>query len=228
MKSISELKRESQEYLDYLWDEANKARDSHVSWASKVAAWHEDLEGKKVVIKKCKQGLDIKKESIITMNEISKFYETHSIRNEIENILQKVIGQMYNQSDMRYKFLKKYVKNQHEVSVWKIDKDKKGKEYLIPINDTSGGNRDIIDIIIRVLVIKQFDESQRILILDEPMKDLSKDLRECFFSFLKSLTDSFKIQFIMITHEDEYIGNVPWKLRFQKINTVTKITQVED
>lgn len=224
MRSIFELKRRSQEYLDQLWDSYNKARDSCIGWESKLATWHDDLEGKTLTVKKCRDKLEIKRESIITMNEISKFYETHSIRTEIENILQQVISQMYNQSDMRYKFLKKYVKNQHEVTVWKIDKDKKGQEYLIPINDTSGGNRDIIDIIIRVLVIKQFDESQRILILDEPMKDLSKDLRECFFSFLKSLTDSFNIQFIMITHEDEYIGDVPWTIKFQKINTLTKIT----
>jgi len=224
---IYDYSKRAQQYLDKLWDDLDEDKRIYTEWRTRNQSYKDDLSSKEEQVKNVSEGILVKKDSIIAMSEVSKFYEEHSVRQEIENILCQVIGQLYNHSDMRYKFLKRYIKNQHEVSVWKIDKDLNEKEYLIPINNTSGGNRDIIDVIIRVLVIKQFNESQRILILDEPMKDLSKDLRESFFIFLKSLCESFKIQFILITHEDEYIGNVDRTLYFQKINTVTNV-QVKD
>jgi ABC-type lipoprotein export system ATPase subunit len=214
--------------LDNLWEATDEKKSLFIQWQTRFDSYKEDLEAKSLTKQETEEMLETKLESITSMSEISKFYEQHSIRKEIEDILCKVIGTIYSETDMKYKFLKKYVKNQHEVTIWKLEKDIDGMEYLIPIKNTSGGNRDIIDILIRVLVIKQFPENQRILLCDEPMKDLSKDLREAFFGFLKILTKSFGIQFIMITHEDEYIGEVPWKIRFQKVNTRTICTVVEE
>jgi len=219
--------KQAREYLDTLWDNLEESKRKFNEWSARHNTYKEELDAKIIASEKATKDIVLKEQSITSMKEISKYYETHTIRREIENILESVISQLYHE-ESKYKFIKKYIKKQHEVYIYKVERDDNNVEHYIPINNTSGGNRDIIDIIIRILIIKQFPENQRVLILDEPMKDLSKDLREPFFKFLKSIAESFSIQLIMVSHEDEYIGNVDNKIKFVKIGNESKIVKEEN
>ena len=146
---------------------------------------------------------EIRKESIDVLNSVSSLYEKFSIRKKIETILKKISECVFGQSNFSFRFIKKTIRNQQELGIFKV-KVVDGQEFLFPICDVEGGGCDIIDIIIRVLLLKNLPEHQRTLILDEPMKNLSKDLRSDFFQFVKKICQEFKIQLLMVTHEAEY------------------------
>lgn len=175
-------------------------------WKERYRNFQDSYDNKITQVESLKENVDIKQKAILFLNEVSKFYEDSSIRREIEKVIEEVLESIYRQKGKRYKFVKKYVKKQHEIQIYKVETSEAGTEHLIPISNTEGGGRDIVDIIIRMLVLKTFPENQRVLELDEPMKNLDKELRNSFFVFFKKLAENFKIQIIMNTHEDEYIA----------------------
>ncbi len=209
--------------LEELWDSFQDKKDQYNRQKERAATYKEEIQAAEDRIKSISEELLTKESSIEALKAMSTFYESKSIRKEIEDIIEKVLSSIYSSNDRRYKFIKKYYKNRHELEIKKVKIDENGTHFLHPIDSTAGGERDIVDIIIRALLLKQFPEEQRILCYDEPMKDISPDLREAFFTFLKVLLETFKIQLIMISHENEYISGVNKKIKVRNINDVSRI-----
>lgn len=168
---------------------------------------------------------EIREESIDILNSIAGLYEKHSIRRRLELILQKISECIFGQSDFRFKFIKKTIRNQQELHIYKV-KRKSDQDFLIPISNVGGGANDIVDIVIRILLLKNFPEHQRTLFLDEPMKHLSKDLRVEFFKFVKGLCEDFKIQILMITHESEYSELLDKTFQFTHDGKTTTVKEI--
>lgn len=87
--------------------------------------------------------------------------------------------------------------------------DAEGNEYD-PVTSTGGGVMDVVTFGLRLACLMlQKPEASRVLILDEPMKFLSKEYRAPMLGLLEALADELGIQFIMVTHVEEYLkGNV--------------------
>lgn len=173
----------------------------------------EDYKKLQSSIKTLGEELRIKKLGIDSLNDISKIYEQFSIRRKIEAVITNIIRVLFCQDNFKFAIQRKTIRNQQEVELLKSE-NRDGFEYFTPLANNAGGINDIVDIIIRVLVIQTFPENRRLLILDEPLKNLSKELRPRFFDFFRKLCDEFKIQYILVTHEDEYMGDSEMRYHF--------------
>jgi len=73
-----------------------------------------------------------------------------------------------------------------------------------PLNDNGGGLCDIVSFSLRLAcwVLSNTDD---VIILDEPFKFLSKNLRPLAGDLLKNLSQELNLQIIMVTHDEEMI-----------------------
>lgn len=77
------------------------------------------------------------------------------------------------------------------------------------IMSSGGGILDIVSFLCRIVVLVSFyTKESRVLRLDEPFKNLSKEYREKAVILMGQLSEQFGIQFIMVTHIDEF-ANIP-------------------
>ena len=81
----------------------------------------------------------------------------------------------------------------------------KGEYELDPLKNNGGGLADILSMALRISTLL-LARTERVIILDEPMKNVSRSLRDTIMLMLKELSVSLGIQFILITHEDSYIN----------------------
>lgn len=71
---------------------------------------------------------------------------------------------------------------------------------------SGGGILDIVSFLCRIVILVSFyTKDSRVLRLDEPFKNLSKEYREKATQLIKQLSDQFEIQFIFTTHVPEYV-----------------------
>ena len=75
-------------------------------------------------------------------------------------------------------------------------------ERVSPMDASGGGAVDVAAFALRIASWSmQSPRSRNTIILDEPLKYLSKDLQDRASSMLKELSDRLGLQFIIITHE---------------------------
>lgn len=87
---------------------------------------------------------------------------------------------------------------------------KDGEEITDPLNEDSGGVVSIAAFALRLacLVLAK-PYLRRLLVLDEPFLPVSAEFRPAVRSMLQQLSRDFQVQFVIVTHEQEYmIGKV--------------------
>lgn len=83
---------------------------------------------------------------------------------------------------------------------------KDGHEVLSPTEEDSGGVLDVAAFALRLacLVLSQ-PQLHLVLVLDEPFRFVSVEYRPAIRTMLEKLAKDFKVQFIIVTHQEEYI-----------------------
>jgi DNA repair exonuclease SbcCD ATPase subunit len=89
------------------------------------------------------------------------------------------------------------------------------------MNSTGGGVCDILSFALRIALLI-ISKNQKILIMDEPFKFISKDVKESAVEIIKRMSSDLGIQIICITHDVELIECA------DKIFTVTQKGGVSD
>lgn len=80
-------------------------------------------------------------------------------------------------------------------------KDNKPEDIM----SSGGGILDIVSFLCRIVVLVSFfPKESRVLRLDEPFKNLSKEYRDKAILLMKELHEQFAVQFIMVTHITEF------------------------
>lgn len=82
-----------------------------------------------------------------------------------------------------------------------LDKD---GERIDPMDSSGGGVVDIVSFALR-LSAWTLSKTDNLIVLDEPAKFLSRDLRPLFGSILKTLSEKLNIQILIVTHDEEFI-----------------------
>lgn len=80
--------------------------------------------------------------------------------------------------------------------------------FIDPINSVGGGVNYILSFLLCVASLILKNKENRVLVMDEPFRFVSKDLLPKVAEMLKFLTDSYNIQFIIVTHEQELLSNL--------------------
>lgn len=111
--------------------------------------------------------------------------------------------------DSKYTFVLVFEEKRGQTEARCVLQDAEGNEYD-PIASTGGGVMDVVTFGLRLACLMlQKPEAERVLIMDEPMKFLSKEYRAPMLGLLEALATESGIQFIMVTHFEEYLkGNV--------------------
>jgi len=92
--------------------------------------------------------------------------------------------------------------------------ERNGKTY--EITEVGGGVIDVTSFALRLSILAtRARQTDKILILDEPFKFLSRDLQPFAVAMMRKLNERLKYQIIMVTHNEELIEAGDKKFRVQ-------------
>jgi len=77
-------------------------------------------------------------------------------------------------------------------------------DELDPMDSTGGGVCDILSFALRIALLI-ISKNDRVLIMDEPFKFISKDVRESALEIIKRISTDLGVQIICVTHDIELI-----------------------
>jgi DNA repair exonuclease SbcCD ATPase subunit len=95
-------------------------------------------------------------------------------------------------------------RNRTEASLNFMAVDKEIKYAVDPVEEDAGGAIDVASFALR-LAAWSLGKTEPVIVVDEPFKWLSKDLKFKAGELMMELRDKLKLQFIMVTHIDDMI-----------------------
>lgn len=100
----------------------------------------------------------------------------------------------------------------------------KNGEPFSPKEEVGGGINDVCSVALRLVFYSlSQDKTDRVFILDEPIKFLSKD-KHCLFSdFLNQISDMLGVQIIIVSHSNEIINNSESGFRIKQENGISNV-----
>ena len=133
------------------------------------------------------------KATILTQNFLAK---------HISDIVTKSLRTVFHEKSISFhvKFVER--RNVSECDMWI---EEKGYKYII-MGSRGYGIVDIISLTLRISYVL-LHNSDNILIIDEPCRNLSRNKHGVMSKLLNSLSHELGIQFIMATHSDDFINH---------------------
>ncbi len=125
----------------------------------------------------------------------------------IGSIVTRCLETIFGESKYTFKLIFEEKRNQTEARCVLLDSE--GNEYD-PIASTGGGVMDVVAFGLRLACLMlQKPAPAKVLLLDEPFRFLSREYRPAMLALLDSLAEELGMQFIMVTHFEEFCqGNV--------------------
>lgn len=100
----------------------------------------------------------------------------------------------------------------------------RNEERVDPLTQSGGGAVDIAAFALRIgSWSMQRPHSRNVIILDEPMKNLSPEYREKGSQMLKMISEKLGIQFIIVNHETMLTANADKVFRVNKKGKISKV-----
>ena len=101
---------------------------------------------------------------------------------------------------------------------------KRGDNLIDPLNASGGGPADIASFALRIACWSmQRPRNRPVILLDEPMHFLSRDLQPKASEMIKQLSEKLGLQFIIITHDEDLTTNADRTFEVSIRNGVTKV-----
>jgi DNA repair exonuclease SbcCD ATPase subunit len=94
-----------------------------------------------------------------------------------------------------------------------------------PMGSTGGGVCDILSFSLRIALLI-ISKNQKVLILDEPLKFISKDVKEDAIEIIKRINADLGIQIICITHDEELIDISDKVFKVSQIDGVSQVEEI--
>ena len=110
-----------------------------------------------------------------------------------------------------------------EAVLWFVRNGKSVK----PLHSTGGGAKDIASLALRVTAWS-LGKKRPVLILDEPAKNVSRDLQAKTGLIIKELSKKLGIQFIISSHIPEIITGADTVVNVKMVNGISTIESVQD
>jgi len=77
-----------------------------------------------------------------------------------------------------------------------------------------GGVADVVSFLLQFLMVYYLSDRRKLIIADEPFKNLSRSYKRRFAEFVKMICDKAGMQIIMVTHDEEYVDVADRVYRF--------------
>jgi len=108
-----------------------------------------------------------------------------------------------------------------ECDIWFV----KDGERMEPMFSSGGGALDIASFALRC-AFWSLKRTRSTIILDEPMKFLSRDLQDKASEMIKMLSEKLGLQFIIVSHIDELISSADKVFRVSQEKGISKVEEV--
>lgn len=103
--------------------------------------------------------------------------------------------------------------------------DKRSKREIDPMISNGGGAVDLACFALRLACHTLERDCDNVVILDEPFKFLSKDLRDRASLLIKQLSEKLGLQIIMVTHIGEFVDMADKVIKIGKKNGVSFVEE---
>lgn len=100
----------------------------------------------------------------------------------------------------------------------------KGEREIDPMYSNGGGVKDILAFAVRIALL-MVSKNRKLLVLDEPFKFISEDLKEAAFSIMKRLSSELGIQIIAVTHDVGMIEIADKVIRVRKKGDISYVEE---
>ena len=126
----------------------------------------------------------------------------------------------------RYSFKIRFVqrRNTTEADLLLVDD---GRETN-PIYSDGYGVCDVISIALRISYWKLQNNSRNVIIWDEPLRFLSKDLHDSISVMIKEISRKLNLQFIIITHNPSLINHADKVFRIERQGEISNVYVIKE
>lgn len=139
---------------------------------------------------------------------------------QISELVTLALGSVFDDTyDFRVKF--DIARGKTEAKLY-LEKD--GQKYN-PLDATGGGVADVVAFGLR-LALWSLKPTRKLLILDEPMRFLSRDKQARAARMIRELSGKLGLQIIMVTHSPEMIEAADKVFEIEKVNGVSIVKEV--
>ena len=174
------------------------------------------IQGRKIALKKELISYKKRKEQLkgnvkfigncIEVFQLLSELKKKQVKKKIEGLVTKGLRTIFEREDYRFEILmeqKRGVMTAKPLLYSRFGKD----EFASEIMDAHGGGLvNVISFILQVIVLLSVKPRlERVMIVDEPFENVSKEYLSNVAEFLKYLNEITGMQFIMITHKPEFL-----------------------
>jgi len=156
-------------------------------------------------LKQAEKELEYTKEAQIITQQISQMIQQQAHK-KIEGVVSKCLeGVFGNEYGFKIRFERKRGRTEANLLLLR-----EGHEIEDVLNSDSGGVIDVASLALRLAcIVLTKPHLRRIIIMDEPFRNLDLQNREKVRMLLEELAENFEVQFIIVTHELAFqIGKV--------------------
>lgn len=145
------------------------------------------------------------KENLIYLEEAQALFQQvaketqEQIRYHLEDIVNLALDTVF-PGRYAFRIIFEIKRNKTEARIVLMD----GEHEIDPMYSNGGGVTDILSFALRIALL-MISKNRKLLLLDEPFKFISMDLKEEAFAILKRLSKELGIQIIAVTHDKEMI-----------------------
>lgn len=174
------------------------------------------LNSRKQRLEEIKQETETLLKSQSVLQEVAKEVQS-KLSVKIDSIVNLALATCFGDE---YKFELRYVSARGKTEV-EFVLLQNGKE-IDPMNQNGGGLIDILVFSLRVAVFN-ISHTDNIMIFDEPMKFVSKGFREKVAELVHTLSERLNIQFIEVTHVEEFMENSDKQFIIKKLKGISNV-----
>lgn len=160
-----------------------------------------DIEQKKDRMEELSLKLDLMEKVQVFLQKIAKDTQDR-LSLQIEDIINSALDAVF---PNEYTFRLEFTTSRNRTEAQLLFYDQRTGKEVDPMNASGGGVVDLTAFALRIACYVLENNTDNVIILDEPFRFISRDLQERAGKILKTLSNKLGIQIIMVTHIKELI-----------------------
>ena len=160
-----------------------------------------DIEQKKDRTEELSLKLDLMEKVQVFLQKIAKDTQDR-LSLQIEDIINSALDAVF---PNEYTFRLEFTTSRNRTEAQLLFYDQRTGKEVDPMNASGGGVVDLTAFALRIACYVLENNTDNVIILDEPFRFISRDLQERAGKILKTLSNKLGIQIIMVTHIKELI-----------------------
>lgn len=160
-----------------------------------------DIDNKKKRLEELSKKLNLMEEVQVFLQQIAKDTQDR-LSLQIEDIINSALDAVF---PNEYTFKLEFTTSRNRTEAQLLFYNQRTGKEVDPMNASGGGVVDLTAFALRIACYVLENNTDNVIILDEPFRFISRDLQERAGKILKTLSDKLHIQIIMVTHIKELI-----------------------